>query len=115
MRNTTERRQEILEYISDRRFVRLEELESEFRISRSTAKRDVIILSCSYPIETRQGGGGGIYAMEGWYFGRRYLREEQESLLRALAQTLSPEDKAVMEKILIAFAKPKTEKEQKHM
>ena len=93
MRNTTERRQEILEYISDRRFVRLEELESEFRISRSTAKRDVMILSCSYPIETRQ--------------------EDQESLLRALAGTLSPEDKAVMEKILIAFAKPKPEKNKK--
>ena len=44
--------------------------------------------------------------MDGWYFGRRYLRPEQEALLRDLLPGLQPEDQKTMERILTAFAKP---------
>ena len=110
MQSATERRQLILEYISDHRRIRLQELMDEFQISDSTARRDVQLLSCSHPIITVQGNGGGIQAMDGWYLSRRYLHEDQEALLRSLLPGLQPSERDCMQRILAAFAKPKKEK-----
>ncbi len=107
MQSTTERRQYILEYISDHRFVQIQDLMNEFDISRRTAIRDVQLLSCSYPIYTQQGGAGGIRAVDGWYLSRRYLSDNQENLLQSLLPGLQPEQKEIMNRILMAFAKPK--------
>lgn len=107
MQNATERRQLILEYISDHRLVQIQDLVNEFHVCRNTAKRDVQILSCSHPIYTQKGGAGGIYAMEGWYLSHRYLRDDQEALLRSLLPGLQPDEQKKMEAILTAFAKPK--------
>ena len=113
MRSTTERRQLILEFISDQRKVSMEDIMNEFDISRSTAKRDVQILSCSHPIITENWRGGGVRAMDGWYLSRRYLHDDQEALLRSLLPGLQPEDQETMQRILAAFAKPSV-KETKH-
>ena len=113
MQCATERRQLILEYISDRRFVKLQEIADEFGISRHTAIRDVQLLSCSHPIITENWRGGGVRAADGWYLSRRYLHDDQEALLRSLLPGLQPEQQKTMEAILTAFAKPNT-KETKH-
>lgn len=84
MQSTTERRQLILEFISDNRAVSFQNIMDEFSISKATAKRDVKILSCSYPIYTQQAGGGGVGAMDGRYLSHRYLHDDQEALLRSL-------------------------------
>ena len=112
MQNATERRQQILEFISDSRKATLDEIMNAFDISRSTAKRDIQILSCSYPIITENWRGGGVRAMDGWYASRRYLHDDQEALLRSLLPGLQPEQAKTMEAILTAFAKP--HKEDKH-
>lgn len=112
MRNTAERRQLILEYISDHRVVTMQEIANEFEICLRTAKADVSILACSHPIYTQQGGGGGVRAVDGWYLTHRYLREDQEALLLSLLPGLSPEDQKTMKQILTAFAKPKEEDKQ---
>ena len=109
MQSATERRQEILEYISDKRRLTYQELVDNFDISYNTARRDVEILSCSYPIITVNGNGGGIRAMDGWYLSRRYLHDDQEALLRKLLPGLQPDDQKTMERILTAFAKPSKE------
>lgn len=106
MQCATERRHQILEYISDHRHVQIQDLMNEFHISDSTARRDVQLLSCSYPIYTQTSGAGGVFAMEGWYLSRRYLHDDQESLLRSLLPGLQPEDQETMQRILAAFAKP---------
>ena len=106
MQNATERRLEILEYVSDKRQLTYQEIADEFRISYRTVRRDVEILSCSYPIETVQGNGGGIRVADGWYLSRRYLHDDQEALLRELLPGLQPEQRETMERILTAFAKP---------
>ena len=110
MRSTTERRQNILEYIDERRRVNIRDIADEFGISERTARTDVLILSCSYPIYTAQGHGGGVAAADGWYLSRRYLKEEQETLLRSLMPSLSPDDGRIMRQILDSFAKPKVRK-----
>ncbi len=107
MQSTNERRQLILEFISDRRFVKMQMIADEFGISLRTAKADVQILSCSYPIITENWRGGGVRAMDGWYLSHRYLHDDQEALLRSLLPGLAPEEQKTMEQILTAFAKPK--------
>ena len=111
MQSATERRQLILEYISDHRHVQIQDIMNEFEISDSTARRDIQILSCSHPILTVQGNGGGVRAMDGWYLSRRYLHDDQEALLRKLLPGLQPDEQATMQRILSAFAKPRKENE----
>lgn len=112
MQNTSERRQLILEYISDHRQVTISEIMNEFGICDKTARNDVQILSCSHPIFTENWRGGGVRAMDGWYLSRRYLHDDQEALLRSLLPGLQPEQQETMKSILTAFAKPS--KETKH-
>ena len=107
MRSALERRQQMLEYLSDHRFTTYSELASEFGISRRTSVRDIEELTCSAPIFTVSGKGGGIRVADGWYISRRYLRDEHESFLRELMDGLQPDQQAKMNEILLAFAKPK--------
>ena len=45
MQSAIERRQQVLEAISDRRTERIENLASEFGVSRRTIERDILVLS----------------------------------------------------------------------
>ena len=85
MQSALDRRQEILQRLSDRRQDTIENLMTEFGVSRSTIKRDIEILACSAPIYTVQGNGGGIRVMDGYYYGRRYLKSDQEAAPRTAA------------------------------
>lgn len=105
MQSATERRQEILYFISDRRQVKLREIADEFQISYMTARRDVELLQCSYPIVTETTAIGGVRAMDGWYASRRYLRDDQEKALKDILNGLQPDMDAI-QSILTAFAKP---------
>ncbi len=107
MQNTTNRRLLILEYISDRRFVKMPDIAREFGISLRTAIADVQLLSCSHPIITENWRGGGVRAMEGWYLYQKYLRDDQEALLLSILPELQPEQQITMQSILSSFAKPK--------
>lgn len=107
MRNATERRQFILEILSDRRFETIDNLANEYNVSRSTIKRDIEIISLSAPIYTSKGTGGGVYVADGYYISKRYLRPEQEALLLELSNNLQGEEQKIMNTILLTFAKPK--------
>lgn len=107
MQSALTRRQMILETLSDRRFETRENLATEFQVSVRTIVRDIEALSCSAPIYTVSGNGGGIKVADGWYVGRRYLRAEQETLLRELMIDLEPEKQRIMKSILTAFAIPR--------
>lgn len=107
MITAAERRQQILLLLSHRRVITLSELIVECGVSRSTIKRDIEISSCSAPIFTIRGKGGGIYVSEGWYLSRIYLTDTQEALLHKLSENLTDDDMDVMQSILCSFAKPK--------
>ena len=106
MKNTSERRQMILEYLLEHRETTRFELSNHFNVSLRTIERDVLILSCSYPIITIQGGGGGIKIADGYRLGMKYLSESQAALLEQLSETLSGKDLEIMQSILKIFSKP---------
>ena len=99
-----ERRMEILEFLVVHRVTTLSELQIRFNISRSTAKRDIQELTRSYPIESCQGGGGGIFLAEWYRFGKKYLTEAQENLLKKLSENLTGEELALMNDIIETFS-----------
>ena len=82
MQSALDRRQAMLELLSDRRQETVAKLMTEFGVSRCTVLRDIDALSCSAPIYTVQGNGGGIRVVDGYYYGRRYLTRKQASTLR---------------------------------
>lgn len=103
MQSALDRRQAIMEALSDRRFETLENLATEFGVTTRTIQNDITVLGCSVPIYTVQGNGGGIRVADGWYVGRRYLHSDQEQLLRDLTDGLQPDQQKVMQSILSAF------------
>ena len=52
--NPWERRQKILEALCLRRHDTYGNLAHEFNVSTGTIRRDIVVLTCSYPIEQRQ-------------------------------------------------------------
>jgi hypothetical protein len=107
MQSALERRQAILELLSDRRQETVTKLMSEFDVSRSTILRDIEILSYSAPIYAVQGNGGGVRVADGYFYGRRYLCTEQEALLLSLMDGLQPKDQKTIRSILARFGMPK--------
>ena len=88
MQSAIERRLGILEYLCKQRRDTIENLAFEFGVSRSTIKRDIEILSISYPLSTSQGKGGGVYVAEWFKFGMVYLTDKQAELLKRLDKYL---------------------------
>lgn len=107
MQTANERRDAIRNYLSDVRFATIRMLMDEFHVSQSTIRRDIDILTETTPLETVQGNGGGIRALDGWYSNRRYLTDVQETLLIRLSAGLQTEDRKIIISILVAFGKPK--------
>ena len=107
MQSALDRRQAMLELLSDRRQETVANLMSEFGVSRCTVLRDIETLSCSAPIYTVQGNGGGVRVADGYYYGRRYLYSDQEALLRKLMPGLQPDEQKTIQSILTAFGMPK--------
>lgn len=107
MRDTTARRQKILELLSIRRYETFDHLSTELNVSKRTVRYDVEVLSCSAPIVTVPGNGGGIRVADGWYLSSHYLTAKQEALLHKLCDNLSGDDFNVMQSILDSFAAPR--------
>lgn len=98
---------EILEVLCRRRSDTVENLASEFGVSKRTIKYDIEYLSLSYPVYTVQGNGGGIYITDGYKLGRKYLTETQSELLEKLSARLTGEELETMKGILQTFSEPK--------
>lgn len=104
----SERQRELLEIISARRYETIPNLAKELGVSRYTIMRDldeVTDIASFYTVCGKH--GGGVYAVDGWYYSKAYLTTDQEALLRSLLPGLQPEDQKTMQRILSAFAKPK--------
>lgn len=106
----SERRQELLEVLCQRRHDTYDNLAQEFNVSKRTICRDVAVLMCSYPIETVCGRfGGGVRVMEGYYRNQKSsihkaLTSKQTVLLRKLRNQLVGDDLETINSILVQFA-----------
>ena len=103
--DAVERRQQILELLCQRRKNTMQNLAAELGVSERTIRRDVEILTRSYPLETVCGRyGGGVRVAEWYHLDRQRMSPRQTALLRRLAADLRGEDLEVMEQILLKFA-----------
>ena len=103
--DAVERRQQILELLCQRRKDTMQNLAAELGVSERTIRRDVEILTRSYPLETVCGRyGGGVRVADWYHLDRQRMSPKQTALLRRLAADLRGEDLEVMEQILLRFA-----------
>ena len=82
--NPWERRQKILEILCLRRHETIGNLAHEFNVSQETIRRDITVLTCSYPVETVRGGHGGVKVADWFHLDRRTLNADESSFLRRL-------------------------------
>lgn len=106
MKNTSERRLEILEYLCERRRDTVAHLAAEFGVCERTMRNDILLLSCSYPVYTKQGNNGGVFLMGHFQPGMRYLTPRQAELLKTLSVGLDGEERKIMQSILDSFLSP---------
>ena len=102
--NPWERRQKILEVLCLRRHDTYGNLAHEFNVSTGTIRRDIVVLTCSYPIETVQGGHGGVRVAEWFHLDRRMLNAEEIALLRRLEKSLDGHDREMLNQIIAVFS-----------
>ena len=106
MIKTTERRLTILHILCERRKETLDNLAFELSVCRNTIQRDIEALSLSFPIYTSQGNGGGVYVVDGFRLGMKYLTDDQCELLERLLEMSEGKDKEVLHSIIKTFKKP---------
>ena len=105
----SERRQRLLEVLCLRRQDTYENLAREFNVSKMTIRRDVMALTCSYPVETVSGRYGGVRVAK-WYRPNyrpsriEHLTIKQAALLKKLREQLSGEELETMDSILFKFS-----------
>lgn len=105
----SERRQAILEYLCQKRFDTTRNLAELFGVCERTIRYDLVILTCSYPIETSFGPYGGVSIANWFHLNQHMLSFEQAELLRQIRPILSADDAQILDTILAEFA-PKTVK-----
>lgn len=105
-----DRREAILDALCVRRHDQVKSLAAEFDVSERTIRNDLLVLGCSYPIETTRGNGGGVKIADWYHRDRRYLSPEQADLLNRLSSSVEGADLEILTGILRQFAPYKTEK-----
>ncbi len=109
LKSTTERRQGIIRVLCVRRFETYDNLARDFGVSKMTIRRDIEILSCTLPIYSVSGRGGGVRVADGYNDFKgyiRYLNKNQVDLLHELLPTLCPPQQAIIKSILNDFSAP---------
>lgn len=112
MRSPIERRIDLLHILSKRRFETIENLSTEFSVSKMTIRRDIDYLCLSYPIYTLQGRSGGIYVNKNWYFNKLFLSKDNVEFIEGLMNRLNDEEKKRLHSIIKTFSAPKRGKER---
>ena len=84
MQSAIERRQRIIEILNERRYEKRKNLAFELNVSSRTIERDIEVLACSYPIDTKVGKAGCIYVQDGFDLYERYLTAKQYGVLEEL-------------------------------
>ena len=73
----SERRRAILEHLCQKRFDTTKNLAELFGVCERTIRNDLVVLTCSYPIETSFGPYGGIRVANWFHLNRHMLSFER--------------------------------------
>ena len=101
--NPWERRQ-ILEVLCLRRHDTYRNLAHEFNVSTGTIRRDIVVLTCSYPIETVRGNYGGVRVADWFHLDRRALNSTEIAFLNKLGKSLDGPDLEMLNRIITTFS-----------
>ena len=103
--SAAERRQRLLEVLCLRRRDTYNNLAYEFAVSKETIRHDILVLMCSYPIETVRGRyGGGVRVKTDYLPYRKTLNAKQVRLLIRLSAQLDGDDLATISSIIFQLA-----------
>lgn len=113
---TAERRFAILKKLCRCRYDTIQNLATEFGVSKRTIQRDVEILSSSEPIYTQPGKyGGGVYMVEGYSMDRMYMTDAEINVLQKLYTAMSKnmafltfEERELLRYLILQYSKPKS-------
>lgn len=111
---SAERRNEILRTLCRRRHDTIANLALEFGVSERTIRRDVEILSLSFPIYTQCGRyAGGVYVLDSYSMERMYMSDKELNLLRKISAVIkeqkgifTPCEKRLLDSMISLYTKP---------
>lgn len=87
----------------------MQELASEFGISRRTIQHNVVALSFGYPIYTKQGEGGGVFITKDYKpYGNTLTQTELETLTK-LYRRAKGKEKEILYRIIHKYGVDKLE------
>jgi len=101
-----DRRMQLLDIMRQRRHGKINDIAVELGVSRYTIMRDIGWLTCSYPIYTTTGNGGGVHIVDGYHLGMKYMTDKQALLLEKLSIDLVGDDLQTMKDIIKLFKRP---------
>lgn len=96
---------------------KVKNIASEFGVSERTIRRDIEVLSLTYPIYTQSGREtGGVYIVDTYSFEKMYMSKEQIDLLEKVYSIVTERnligsmDLASFRKIIDDYSKPTVKK-----
>ena len=102
-----ERRAEIMRILTARRFESASRLAKELDVHINTIKRDILALTAEYPLETREGNGGGVFLPDWYHPHRNILSNEQKQTLSQLMESANEQQAKVLRELLLEYGSPK--------
>ena len=100
-----ERRTRILDFLIYRKSSTRRELSEEFNVSVNTIVRDIEYISSFAPIYTKQRNNGGIFILPQFRSYKNYLTEKEEKCLEKVMDSVSKDDKYILQGIIIRFSR----------
>ena len=100
MQSALERRQAIVDVMIERRKDTIPNLAHEFNVAPATIRRDLNVISKSYPIISVPGRSGGVFYLGKETYKKCPLSVQELIFLHELRHTISREDSRELEKIL---------------
>ena len=110
---TSERRQDIIKSLCRNRFATVYELAQKYNVNEKTIRRDIDILSLTYPIYTKSGMHGGIFVTEDYNMDRAYMTFEETELLKSIKKKadklnlLSKKEEKLFASLISIYSNPR--------
>lgn len=99
-----ERRIRVFSILCSRRCDTVGHLAAEVGVSEKTLRRDIAVLTLSYPIETTRGRCGGVKLADWFFPTQRYLTPQQRNLLKQVAADCGDGDRETLLDIAAQFS-----------